>query len=127
MVIFYDSTPHTKKKMDRTKRPSVRTLSDAYGSRWCRENAPRVGVAVREWRLKHAHVSGLVVRVYDSERNALEEKPFEDILRRVAVTSDGVPQRLVASSRGQVALAPDAHVSTQIYELVVAAWAMCNV
>lgn len=110
--------------MERTKRPSVRSLSDAYGSRWCRENAARVGVAVREWRLEQSHVSGLSVRVYDAERNALEEKPFEELLRRVAVTSDGAPQRLTASPRGQVPLAPDAHVSTQIYELVAAAWAM---
>lgn len=102
---------------------NIRRHSENYGLRFCTENAPKLGVAIKSWkRGDRSAAADVEVRVYNRERNEMSVKSLADVLDCVVLDSKGSPQRLVPTQFGQVVLSPTVYVSTVIYNTLVAAW-----
>ena len=104
------------------KEHDIRRHSDAYGYRWCSENAPHLAAYMKAWRAE-APLPALEVRTYNRELNTMKMVPLSDVLALVKCEEESNhPVALKQTAFGQVSLSPTLFVSSNIYALLRAVW-----
>ena len=109
--------------MDKTR--AILGKSERYGQHFCAEHAPIVGRAIADWRTGQAtEATRTPVRVYDSDANEMRDVPLSMLFDSLRVDDRDRPVRLTPTVLGQVPITPTIYVSTLIYHLICAAWAL---
>lgn len=94
----------------------IRSLSEAYGHKWCRENAPTLVSELRD--IKEGKETTTTIRAYDRTSNSMYTMTTNELVLKIQRDNEGRPVRLPVTKFGQVMLTPSCYVSVSIYELV---------
>jgi hypothetical protein len=99
----------------REREDSIRRHSDAYGFKWCVDNAQLLGKIVKGVKNDEDVATDLQVRIYNRQDNTMSFVNVKDViveLKSMEAAKEEVPK---ATAFGQIAITPAMHVSTTIF------------